>query len=269
MKKFKKVLTIVTTGVALIAGSAVAKEASISVEKIIKKANHTSYYGGEDGRAKVSMLIKDDQGRKRKRSFTILRKDVGKGDGEQKFYVFFRRPSDLKNMAFLVWKHLDRDDDRWLYLPSMDLVKRIAGSDKRTSFVGSSFFYEDVSGRGLDQDSHVLLEPTETQYVVENIPKSPSSVEFSKYTVWINKSTFVPERIEYLNKSDKLYRTYRALKIKSVQGRPTVVMSVMKDLTTGVETINKYSKVEYDIGLDESVFTERYLRKPPKQFLKF
>ncbi len=29
-------------------------------------------------------------------------------------------------MTLLVWKHQDRDDDRWLYLPALDLVKRIA-----------------------------------------------------------------------------------------------------------------------------------------------
>ncbi|MGL1901921.1 MAG: outer membrane lipoprotein-sorting protein [Fibrobacterales bacterium] len=244
-------------------------ESTLNVTDIITKANNTSYYAGKDGRAKVHMTIKDDQGRKRKRSFTILRKDIGETDGEQKFYVFFRRPSDIKNMAFLVYKHMERDDDRWLYLPSMDLVKRIAGSDKRTSFVGSSFFYEDVSGRGLTLDTHTLEKTTAKHYVVKNVPKDLGSVEFSEYTVWINKTNFVPEKIEYLDKKGVLYRSYRALKTKVVQGHPTVTMAVMKDHNTGVETLNKYTKVGYDIGIDESIFTERFLRKPPQKLLKF
>ena len=62
--------------------------------------------------------------------------------GEQKFYVYFHQPADVSKMTFLVWKHLDKDDDRWMYLPKIDLVKRIAGSEKRTSFVGSDYFYE-------------------------------------------------------------------------------------------------------------------------------
>ncbi len=39
-------------------------------------------------------------------------------------------------------------------LPDLDLVKRIAAGDKRTSFVGSHFLYEDISGRAVQEDKH-------------------------------------------------------------------------------------------------------------------
>jgi len=57
----------------------------------------------------------------------ILRRDVADG-GDQKFYVYFLEPADVRKMVYMVWKHTDRDDDRWLYLPALDLVKRIAAS---------------------------------------------------------------------------------------------------------------------------------------------
>src|SRR5690606_38275237 len=98
---------------------------------------------------------------------------------EQKFYVYFTRPADVNKMGFLVWKKLDTDDDRWLYLPALDLVKRIAASDKRTSFVGSDFYYEDVSGRDIDEDHHELIDTTDNYYVLKNTPRNPSSVEFA------------------------------------------------------------------------------------------
>ena len=75
----------------------------------------------------------------------------------------------------MVWKHLDKDDDRWLYLPALDVQKRIAATDKRTSFVGSHFFYEDVSGRRLSDDRHELVEVTDTYYVMKNTPKEPGA----------------------------------------------------------------------------------------------
>ncbi|MCB1555893.1 MAG: outer membrane lipoprotein-sorting protein, partial [Alphaproteobacteria bacterium] len=93
---------------------------------VVDKANHAAYYQGKDGRAKVKMLIRDGQGRERTRQFVILRKDIGADDGEQKFYVYFSRPADVNKTAFMVWKHPGKDDDRWLYLPALDLVKRIA-----------------------------------------------------------------------------------------------------------------------------------------------
>jgi hypothetical protein len=65
----------------------------------------------------------------------ILRRDVIDG-GDQDYVVLFSRPADVRNTVFLVKKHVASDDDRWLYLPGLDLVRRIAAGDKRTSFVG-------------------------------------------------------------------------------------------------------------------------------------
>ena len=130
----------------------------------------------------VKMTITDDQGREREREFTILRRDADDTDREQKFYVYFHQPADVRDMVFMVWKHVGADDDRWLYLPALDVIKRIAASDERTSFVGSNFFYEDVSGRGIEEDNHELVETTDVYYVLKNTPKDPGAVEFDSYT---------------------------------------------------------------------------------------
>ena len=109
----------------------------------------------------------------------------------------------------MVWKHIKADDDRWLYLPALDLVKRIAASDERTSFVGSDFFYEDVSGRGLDEDVHELLETSDNYFVIKNTPKRPDDVEFSYYKMWIHKKTFLPIKTEYFDKTgEKISNIY-------------------------------------------------------------
>jgi hypothetical protein len=63
----------------------------LSVKEIVDKANVAAYYLGDNGRAKVDMVITDKQGRKRIRKFVIMRYDVKDG-GEQKFYVYFEKP---------------------------------------------------------------------------------------------------------------------------------------------------------------------------------
>lgn len=239
------------------------------VQEIVDKASAAAYYQGEDGRAKVHMSIKDSQGRERTRDFVILRKDIGDVDnGEQRFYVFFERPADVNKTAFLVWKQPHADDDRWLYLPALDLVKRIAPSDERTSFVGSHFFYEDVSGRNPDEDNHVLEEETDDYYVVRSTPKDPSDVEFSSYKNWIHKATFIPVKTEYYDENGEVYRTYSALAVETIDGNPTVVKSSMADTRIGGATEMQYSEVAYDTGLPEDIFTERYLRNPPRRELR-
>jgi len=238
--------------------------ADLDVEEIVNRANLAAYYGGNDGRAEVTMTITDDQGRERNREFVILRRDVADG-GDQQFYVYFEKPSDVRKMAFMVHKHVEGDDDRWLYLPALDLVKRIAASDKRTSFVGSHFFYEDVSGRGVDEDVHELVETTDTAYVLKNTPKDPDSVEFAFYTVWIDKNSFMPLKAEYVDGQGQTYRLVEALQIDEIQGIPTVTRSRVKDLAGGGETVSVFSNITYDIGLNESIFTERYLRRAPRE----
>ena len=235
-----------------------------TVDEIIDKSNLAAYYAGDDGKANVSMTIIDSQGRKRNREFVILRKDTADGGG-QKFYVYFKKPSDVLKMVFMVHKYIEKDDDRWLYLPALDLVKRIAASDKRTSFVGSHFFYEDVSGRSVTEDRHELIEVTDTFYVIKNTPKDPGSVEFASYTVWVDKKTFVPMKAEYVNKQGEKYRIVEALEVKDIQGFPTVIKARVQELETGGETISEFQNITYNIGLKDQVFTERYLRKPPRE----
>lgn len=232
---------------------------------IVNKANLVAYYQGDDGKARVTMTITDNRGQTRNREFIILRKDVQDG-GDQNYYVYFLRPADVRGTVFMVHKNADitKDDDRWLYLPALDLVKRIAASDKRTSFVGSDFLYEDVSGRNLAADDHTLIETTGGYYVVKNVPKEPGSVEFSYFNVSIDRENFVPMKMEFYDKNDKLYRVIESREVRTIQGFPTVVKSVVSDLNTGGKTEMEFSEVKYNIGLGD-IFTERYLRRPPAE----
>lgn len=250
-----------------------SRAADPSVEEIVEHTNRVAYYPGNDGRARVKMTITDAQGRTRQRRFTIIRRDQDRDDadtgtGEQKMYVYFRRPSDVNKMSFLVWKHPGKDDDRWLYLPALDLVKRIAAADERTSFVGSHFFYEDVSGRSPEEDHHELLKTTKSYYVVRNTPKKPDTVDFAHYDMWIHRESFIPVTMEYVDAAGETYRRYKALEVQTIQGHPTVVKARMSDLRSGGDTLLEYDAVAYDIGVPEDVFSERYLRSPPSAYLR-
>ena len=250
--------------------------ATPSVDDIIHHTNYTSYYQGQDGKAKVKMTITDAQSRIRTREFVILRRDTPTSDkiedrsyeGDQKMYVYFSRPADVNKMVFMVLKKIKSDDDRWLYLPALDLVKRIAASDKRTSFVGSDFLYEDVSGRNLQADKHALIGTDDNYYIIENTPVNPGEVEFSKYVMYIHKTTFLPISTEYYDKQGVKYKTYTALAVDTIEGHPTIIKSEAKNLKTGGSTLMEYSSVQYDVGIPDDIFSERNLRKPPRKLLR-
>lgn len=241
--------------------------AELTADEISKKTSHASYYQAKDGRARIKMTITDKQGRTRLREVTVLRKDGAEDDADQKFFLYFHAPADVARMTFIVHKHVDRDDDRWLYLPAMDLVKRIAASDKRTSFAGSDFLYEDVSGRALDADTHALVKTTDNFYVLEHTPKDPAEVEFSKYVMHVHKKTFLPTKVEYFDKAGKGYRTMTVDRVETIDGHPTVVQATIADAAAGTKTVAEYGQVDYDIEVPDRIFTERYLRRAPTRFL--
>jgi len=262
----KLILTILTI-LAMLAAGAAYGDSLTDADEIVERANLASYYAGSDGRSEVRMIISDAKGRQQRRQFTVLRRDI-EDAGDQQFLVVFSQPSDVRNTVFLVDKHVDRDDDRWLYLPGLDLVKRISAGDKRTSFVGAHYFYEDVSGRRPVEDSHELVETNDDYYVLKHKPLDAQTAEFTSYVTWIDRQTFLPMKIEYENAAGKLYRRVEVLEVENIDGYPTVVTSRVSDLLGGGKTDMQFRYISYDVGIPEQVFTERSLRTPPRDWLE-
>jgi hypothetical protein len=247
--------------------SAQESTTQLSVSEIIARSNLASYYAGDDGSAQARMIIVDENGQKQMRQFIILRQDK-KDLGDQNMLVFFSRPSNVKDTVFRVEKHIEQNDNRWLYLPALDLVKRISAGDKRTSFVGSHFFYEDVSGRNPNEDTFTLISENNENYILNAVPKNKQGVEFSSYTVTISKSNFLPVRSIYFNKNQQAVRKMTVLKVQDIDGNATVMKSRITDLSNNSYTEMQFRKVKYDIGLPNNIFSERSMRTPPKAWLK-
>lgn len=106
--------------------------------------------------ADMTMTLIDRGGDQRVRRLRSLSKTFA--DSERNL-LFFLEPSDVRGTGFLVFDYDDpkRSDDQWLFLPSMNKSKRIAGSDQSSSFMGSDLSYADMSSRNLDEWTYELL----------------------------------------------------------------------------------------------------------------
>ncbi len=267
--------TLIALSLAAVAAAAVsagpARAAGApDADELMKQAHLNLYYAGEDGRTVVRMTLTDRSGKTRNRKFVMARKDYGDG-GPQKYYTYFLEPADVQRTSFMVWKEIDKDDSRWIYVPALDLVKRIAANDKGSSFVGSDFSYEDVSGRRWTDDTHKLLREEALDgvatWVVESTPKGTGEA-FARKLTWVDRERVLPLREEYYDAKGKHTRTFRAEKIETVDGYVTVTRRTMTNEVRGGSTVVEFEGIQYDVGIADDIFTERALKSPPADLVK-
>ena len=89
-------------------------------------------------------------------------------------------------------------------------------------------------------------------------------MEFAYFIARIDKESFLPVRGEYFDRSDKHFRTIEVLETAVIDGIPTVTKARAENITKGLKTVVEFKDVKYNVGIKESIFAERYLRKPPK-----
>ena len=148
---FAALILVAVAGVTAQPRASVADTARSVAERVDRREM------GRDARLDMLMRLIDRQGRVRERSLllTALRDPAEPGD---RLLVRFLGPNDIKGTAFLVWEHPDTEDERFLYLPALGRVRRIAGAEKQESFAGSDFSYEDIGRRRLDDYTYAFVD---------------------------------------------------------------------------------------------------------------
>lgn len=243
---------------------------ALSGEEVMQKSQAAFLYPGKDFKARVVMKLITKDGQERLREMAMLRKNIGEPGGEQKYFIVFIQPADVKDMTFMTYKYPGKDSDRWMFIPAINMVKRIAAQDKHSSFVGSDFAYEDVSGRNIEDDTHAIereerIGATDC-YVVKSTPRA-NDADFGFKLTWVDKTNFLPRKEEQYDRKGAPYKLFTADEITDVKGFPTVTRRTMKNLQTGHRTEVTYSRTDYDLGIEDNLFSERFLRQPPRKWV--
>jgi len=267
-----KSFRIVTLAILVIVTSAITSLAQKSLTPLEVATNYQKafFYPGKDMKAVVFMRLIESGGKERTRELTMLRKNM-ENFQDQKYFIYFHQPADVQGMTFLVYKYPHKDDDRWLFMPALDLVKRIAANDRRSSFVGSDFTYEDISGRDLTEDEFSIEREEKLGqkdcYVLKAVPKDSKSADYSYKLSWIDKSNFLPLKEEYYDVRQELYKVFAAEEVKDMGGFPTVTKRKMENVKNKHQTLVTYNQVEYNLGIEPDLFTERFLKRPPTRWI--
>ena len=236
---------------------------------------------GRDSRQRLRMKLIDRRGRVRERALevTALRGRDAPGaartapDGDR-LLIRFTYPNDIRGTGFLVWEHPSAEDERFLYLPSLSRVRRIAGSETQDSFVGSDFTYEDIGGRefdeytyafaGADRENAAWTAPggggSRPAWRLES-KRRDASAQFPRVVSLVLKDSFVVVQADIYNRRNARQKEYVVRRLEQVQGVWTVMDSEMGNALEKTRTELVVERAEYNVGLEESHFTRRELER--------
>ncbi|QEN05967.1 outer membrane lipoprotein-sorting protein [Thiospirochaeta perfilievii] len=249
MKKLIALLSLVfiASGVYALDG----KEIATSAHNVSKsKTTHSA----------VSMTLVDNNGKEDVR----LLEEFGKKENDLSTTVMvFRSPASVKNTRFLKQENDGSADDKWIYLPALKRVRRIASSDGSKSFMGTDFTYDDMETRDVERDIHTLLKEEAVNgvdcYVVKAEAKDLNDSQYSYRVSWIRKDNFVPIKMELYDSNKELLKVMKVLDLQNIDGFWTPMEVVMENVQTEHKTILSIKKVEFDKGVNPKVFTQSYL----------
>ena len=251
MKRQKHAISlIIILAVFLVTGQANA----LTGEDILDKVDAV-LSAPTDGTSTAEMILEDKSGKTKERTLKLWTRYFR--DKDDWSLMKFVEPAEIRDLGFLSLA----DDKMYLYLPGFDRVRRIASHARKESFAGSDLSNDDLStGRYVDHFSAKIKEETDGQYVLELTRKPGSNRIYPKSTVWVNKENFTIPKMELFDKNEKLWKTFEG-EYEQIQGYWTMTTLTMTDVQKKHKTIMKIEEIQFDVGLDDKTFTQRYLKR--------
>ncbi len=220
----------------------------------------------DDGKTMVStskMVLTNRQGRQRERQTKMIRKDYGQ---DQKSLFVFLQPADVAGTAFLNWSYDDvgKDDDKWLYMPALRKVRRIASSNTGDYFMGTDFTYDDMGQREPEEDTHRLLRQEKLGdldcWVVESKPKE-DDYQYSKVVKWVSQEYLLPVKAEFYDKRGRFLKRLQVSDIQKIDGIWTAFSRFMDNKQEEHTTLLKIQTVKYNQTVSDKIFKVASLKR--------
>jgi outer membrane lipoprotein-sorting protein len=210
---------------------------------------------------RARMVIQAKDGSTTERLVDQYSKD---GENGARTMIIFQQPATVAGSRFLTMANPNGEDDRWIFLPNLGRVRRIAASEGSGSFMGTDFSYDDISStnRKANLDTHTLLREESyggsVCHVIQSVPKD-SSYQYSKMIQWVTKDTNIVTKIELYDRRSTLVKTVEMSGLRNIQGRQTVTVTKMTTHAAGTSTTITNEITKYDDPIPEGVFTTQYL----------
>lgn len=200
-----------------------------------------------------------------------------------------QRPSWNRTSKFLVWTRGREDslirftapskdagnatlklgERMWTYSPQIRRAVRLPKSLMTQDWAGSDFSYNDLARTDelLREYSHEVVEATRsdgiTTYRIESIPHEDAPIVWGKESVTVRDDGVLLEQA-FFDQEMRLVKSLKTLELGEIDGRVIPKRMRMQKVDTPESwTEIEYDELEFDIELDDRLFTQFALRGEP------
>jgi len=230
------------------------------MEKVLGKTTWKDMQGD------VELILTNAKGESRVRKIKMFSRK--RTENENDMLMRFEMPADVKNTAFLVIEHKNGDDERYLYLPALRRIKRIASSGKGGNFMSSDFTYYDIGRPKLNDWTYKRLQDEKVRefdcYVIECLPATPQIAKdtgYGKIIRWIRKDILVTVMSVYYDRALREWKVLEIPGIEKIGGVWFQTDMIMKDLQTKHLSEMKFLNIKINQNLPAAFFSKRSLQR--------
>jgi len=216
-----------------------------TADEILKKMDDqaTSF---TDLSIKMTMTTKSADGPEKANKVETYQK------GSKRLYRFVD-----SGMAFL---SLDSDTS-YVYMPEEKKVRRIAAHAQNQTFMGTDYNSSDMSVTRYDDIYTPKLVETTAAWVLDLTPKSNKTSAYSKIRMTIDKANNYITRMDYYNKKGEMEKTELRKEYRQFNGFWYTMLIEITNVKNNHKTFAKGEEVKFNAGLDDELFTQRYLKR--------
>jgi outer membrane lipoprotein-sorting protein len=161
------------------------------------------------------------------------------------------------------------DNKMWSFSPKVNRVIKIPSSMMNQSWMGSDFSNKDISRTDdiVEQYDHTLVSVVDsvdghTVYEVESIPHEDAAVVWGKEVLFVRDDNVLVEQ-RFYDQDMALLKKLTTLEYALMSGRTVASRQRMeKTDAEGEWTEIKVDSVEFDVDINDNVFTLSNLRNP-------
>ena len=208
-------------------------------------------------------------------SYTVMTMVIHRPDWERSMTMQAWTKGDDHSLVRVMEPKKDRGNgtltdknSMWTFSPKINRVIKVPSSMMGQSWMGSDFSNKDISRVDdiIYQYDHTLLSTTAeddvTVYEIESIPHEEAAVVWGREVLRIRDDHVVLEHAFY-DQDGELVKALRSLEIGEMGGRTIALRQRMSKTDEPDEwTEIAVNEVEYELELNDSVFTLSNLRNP-------